>query len=316
MSTLPDSYLEYPRRREGYDHDLYQWSNMHTRPPVQWPQGSVAVWLCISLEWFPIMPGGTFTAPGHMVTPYPDYRHYTARDYGNRVGAWRFLEAVTKAGVKASFATNAAIAERYPELVAAVIAGGHEVIAHSTDMNGTIDSTLGEQAEAALVAEAMERIERASGVRPSGWLSIGRQQSFATPDILKDQGLTYSCDWVNDELPYRFANGLINLPLNHELSDRQIITVQQKSADSWAESMRDAFAWLAREAEEQKAGRMLPIHLTPYIMGLPYRVSALEGLLAELVLRPETWFATGSEIVSLYTEQTTISAVVADSMKV
>ncbi|MFN4020760.1 MAG: polysaccharide deacetylase family protein [Erythrobacter sp.] len=303
MSTLPQSYLEYPRRREGYDHDLYAWSNMHTRAPVRWPQGAVAVWLCVSLEWFPIIPGGPFAAPGHMVTPYPDYRHYTARDYGNRVGAWRFLEAFEKAGVKASFAVNAAIAERYPELVAAVISGGHELIAHSTDMNGTIDATLGEDAERALIADALTRIERASGVRPSGWLSIARQQSFLTPDILKDHGIAYCCDWVNDELPWRFANGLINLPLNHELSDRQIITVQQKSADSWAESMNDAFDWLAREAADAGAGRMLPIHLTPYIMGLPYRIGALERLLADLTARAEAWFARGDAIVSAWEAQ-------------
>lgn len=303
MSILPDSYLEYPRRRVGYDHDLYAWSNMHARPPVTWPQGSVAVWLCVSLEWFPIIPGGPFTAPGHMVTPYPDYRHYTARDYGNRVGAWRLLEAFAQHGVKASFATNAAVAERYPELVAAVIAEGHEVIAHSTDMNGTIDSTLGVEAERALIAEAMERIVAASGVRPTGWLSIAHQQSFATLDILKEQGLTYCCDWVNDELPYRFANGLINLPLNHELSDRQIITVQQKSAESWAESMGDAFAWLAREAAERGGGRMLPIHLTPYIIGLPYRIGALEALLSDLTKRPEAWFARGDEIVAAWAAQ-------------
>jgi hypothetical protein len=303
MSILPDSYLEYPRRRAGYDHELYAWSNMHARPPVTWPQGSVAVWLCVSLEWFPIIPGGPFTAPGHMVTPYPDYRHYTARDYGNRVGAWRLLEAFARHGVKASFATNAAVAERYPELVSAVIAEGHEVIAHSTDMNGTIDSTLGVEAERALIAEAMKRIVAASGVRPTGWLSIARQQSFATLDILKEQGLGYCCDWVNDELPYRFANGLINLPLNHELSDRQIITVQQKSAESWAESMGDAFAWLAREAAESGGGRMLPIHLTPYIIGLPYRIGALEALLADLTQRPEAWFARGDEIVAAWAAQ-------------
>jgi peptidoglycan/xylan/chitin deacetylase (PgdA/CDA1 family) len=205
--------------------------------------------------------------------------------------------------VKASFATNAAIAERYPELVAAVIEGGHEIIAHSTDMNGTIDSTLAPEAEATLVSEAMERIEAASGVRPTGWLSIARQQSFATPDILKDQSLAYCCDWVNDELPWRFANSLINLPLNHELSDRQIITVQQKSADSWAESMRDAFDWLARETAEAGAGRMLPIHLTPYIMGLPYRIGALECLLAQLAAREEAWFARGDEVVAAWEAQ-------------
>jgi len=303
--ALDSSYLEYPRRGRGYDHGFYEWSALHERPPVRWPEGkSVAVWLCVSLEWFPILTGGPFTAPGHMQTAYPDFRHYTARDYGNRVGAWRFLDAIAAAGVKASFATNAAIAERYPELVAAVIAGGHELVAHSTDMNGTIDSSLTREAERALISDAMARIEAASGVRPTGWLSIARQQSWHTADLLKEHGLTYCCDWVNDELPYRFGNGLINLPLNHELSDRQIIATQQKSAESWAESMRDAFDWLAGEATAQGgAGRMLPIHLTPYIMGLPYRIGALEGLLADLAARSEAWFATGAEIVATWQGQ-------------
>ena len=34
MSVLPDSYTQYPCRREGYDHDLYDWSNMHARPSL------------------------------------------------------------------------------------------------------------------------------------------------------------------------------------------------------------------------------------------------------------------------------------------
>lgn len=303
--ALDPAYLEYPRRGRGYDHDFYEWSALHERPPVRWPEGrSVAVWLCVSLEWFPIVPGGPFTAPGHMQTAYPDFRHYTARDYGNRVGAWRFLDAFAAAGAKASFATNAAIAERYPELVAAVIAGGHEIIAHSTDMNGTINSSLGREAESALIGEAMARIEAASGVRPSGWLSIARQQSWHTADLLKEHGLTYCCDWVNDELPYRFTNGLINLPLNHELSDRQIVTVQQKSAESWAESLTDAFDWLSAEAAEQGgAGRMLPVQLTPYIMGLPYRIEALEKWLEAIAARREAWFATGAEIVATWQAQ-------------
>jgi allantoinase len=48
---------------------------------------------------------------------------------------------------------------------------------------------------------------------------------------------------------------------------------------------------------------MLPMHLTPYIMGLPYRIGALEGLLATLATRPESWFATGGEIVTAWEGQ-------------
>ncbi|HEV7342610.1 MAG TPA: polysaccharide deacetylase family protein [Sphingopyxis sp.] len=302
--TLDPAYLHYPRRGHGYDHDLYAWSNIHRRAPIRWPgDRGVAVWICVSLEWFPIQPADApFRAPGHMQTAYPDYRHYTARDYGNRVGAWRFLDALAAAGVRASFAVNAAIAERYPELLAAVIDGGHEVIAHSTDMNGTIDGSLDEAAERALIADTLARLA-AAGVTPKGWLSIARSQSFRTPDLLRAAGLSYCCDWVNDELPYRFANGLINLPLNHELSDRQMVAVQQQSADSWRTALTDAFDWLASEAATQRSARLLPIHVTPYIMGLPYRIGAFEALLADLTARPEAWFAPGDAIVAAWEEQ-------------
>ncbi len=302
--ALDPSYLEYPRRRKGYDHDLYEWSSIFSRKPVQWPDGkSVAVWVCVSLEWFPMTPSDQpFRAPGHMVTPYPDYRHYTAREYGTRVGFYRLLDAFKKAGVKASIATNSAIAERYPRIIRDIVAEGHEIIAHSTDMNGTIATGLAEHDERALIQKSLATLEAVSGRRPTGWHSIARSQSWNTPRLLAEEGVTYMCDWVNDELPYRFTNGLINLPLNHELSDRQIITVQQQSADSYAQQMQDAFDWLSKEAATH-GGRVLPLQITPYIMALPYRIDAFEKLLANLVARPAAWFATGEDIVASWQAQ-------------
>lgn len=301
--TLDPAYLEYPKRRLGYDHELYHWSALKDRPPVVWPGGaSVAVWVCVSLEWFPLVPSDTpFRAPGHMQTPYPDYRHYTAREYGTRIGFYRLLEAFSRAGVRVSVATNSAIADRYPSIIADIVAEGHEIIAHSTDMNGTIATGLAEDAERALIATSLDTLQRVSGVRPRGWLSIARSQSWNTPRLLREAGVQYACDWVNDELPYRFENGLINLPLNHELSDRQVIATQQHSADSYAQQMRDACDWLANEAQKQ-GGRMLPLHITPYIMGLPYRIDAFEGLLGDLQARG-AWFASGGEIVDAWTGQ-------------
>ena len=298
--TVDHTYFEYPHRRHGYDHDLYPWSALKDRAPVTWPGGaSVAVAVVVSLEYFPLTPSDTpFRAPGHMQTAYPDYRHYTAREYGTRIGLYRLLDAFAKAGVKGSIATNSAIAERYPAIVANIVAAGHEIIAHSTDMNGTIASGLPEDEERTLIATSLDTLERVSGTRPTGWLSIARSQSWNTLRLLKEAGVRYCCDWVNDELPYRFTDGLINLPLNHELSDRQIITVQQQSADSYAQQMHDAFDWLAGEAATGD-GRMLPLHITPYIIGLPYRIDAFETLLAGLIAKG-AWFATGSEIIEAW----------------
>ena len=299
--SLDPTYLEYPRRKRGMDHDLYPWSNMFDRPPVQWPGGKrVAVAVVISCEYFPLTPSDTpFRAPGHMQTAFPDYRHYTARDYGSRLGVPRLIEALAKAGVRASFAMNSRWAERYPDMTAQIVAAGHEIIAHSTDMNGTIATGLPEEAERALIAASLDGLEAATGTRPSAWLSIARSQSFNTPRLLAEAGVRTCLDWVNDELPYRMqtpAGGLINLPLNHELSDRQVIGTCQQSAASYAEQLRDAYDWLSAESQTS-GGRMLPVHLTPYISALPYRIDAIDALFADLAARPESWFATASDIV-------------------
>jgi allantoinase len=304
--SLDLSYLAYPSRRRGMDHDLYSWSSLFDRAPVAWPSGAkVAVWVVVSLEWFPLIPTDKpFRAPGHMQTPYPDYRHYTVRDYGARVGMYRLLDAFAAIGAKISVAANAAVAERYPQLIEHVLAAGHEIVAHSTDMNGTIASGLAEEDERALIQQSRDVLAKAIGAPPRGWLSIARSESWNTPPLLAEAGFDYVCDWPNDELPYRMttpAGGIVNLPLNHELSDRQVIGVQQQSADSYAQQAQDAFDWLEAEAG-RCGGRMLPLHLTPYITGLPYRIGALEQLLSRLAARG-AWFARGDEILDAWSAQ-------------
>ncbi|MEP2990530.1 MAG: polysaccharide deacetylase family protein [Parasphingorhabdus sp.] len=305
--SLDSSYLEYPKRGRGMDHDYYPYSNIFERAPIEWPDGNkLLIWPVISLEWFPIIPSDEpFRAPGHMQTAYPDYRHYTAREYGTRIGVHRLLDAFEKVGAKVSVATNSVIAERYPDLVQDIIAGGHEIVAHSTDMNGTIASNMGEADERTLIADALDGLEKATGTRPRGWLSIARSQSFNTAKLLADAGVEYMCDWVNDELPYQFdtnAGPIVNIPLNHELSDRQIINVQQQSVDSYAQSITDAADWLLGEAETH-GGRMLPMHLTPYIMGLPYRISVFEKLIGDLSARDTVEFARGDAILESWKAQ-------------
>jgi hypothetical protein len=305
--TLDPSYLNYAKRAKGMDHELYRWSNLFERRPISWPGGQkVLTWIVIDLEWFPITPNDTpFRAPGHMQTAYPDYRHYTSRDYGNRVGIYRLLDALEKTGAKASVAANAAIAERYPSLIKDIVSAGHEVIAHSLDMNATVATGVPEEDERAIIAGTLDGLEAVAGTRPTGWLSIARSQSFNTPALLAEAGLTYMCDWVNDELPYRMqtpSGPILNLPLNHELSDRQILTVQQQSIASYCEQMQDGFGWLSAEAD-RFGGRMLPLNITPYIMGLPYRMAAFEGLLQWLATQPDHGFATGQEIAAAASTQ-------------
>jgi allantoinase len=179
-----------------------------------------------------------------MVTPYPDLRHYTTRDYGNRVGVYRLLRLFRDLGVQTSFAVNAAVAERYPQLVEDVLAGQHELIAHGVDMDRLHHGGLSDADEGALIDQSLAALQRLSGRRPRGWLSPARSESAQTPQLLAERGVEYLCDFVNDELPYPFrttAGELTAMPLSFELSDRQILIDYHHSEDEYAQQVLDQF---------------------------------------------------------------------------
>ena len=100
--------------RYGMDHARYDWAPLESRTAVRWPLGKpLALWINMSPEHFPLNPRGEgFKAPGNMSMPYPDLRHYTLRDYGNRVGVFRVLQALQQSGLRASVAVNGELAER------------------------------------------------------------------------------------------------------------------------------------------------------------------------------------------------------------
>mgnify|MGYP000677818696 CR=1 FL=1 len=144
----PD-YLRYPKRRYGMDHDRYDWSMLPDRAPVQWPGGArVALWVTASLQWFPLNQKGVpFKPPGAMMTAYPDLRHYTLRDYGNRVGIYRIMKELRARNISASVPINAAVAARYPSLAYACVDLGWELMGHGLDMDHVHHTGMSDEAQ-------------------------------------------------------------------------------------------------------------------------------------------------------------------------
>jgi allantoinase len=306
--SLPADYLKYPWRRHGMDHDRYSYSNLFERTPVQWPNGArVALWVVPALEFFPLNPSGKpFKAPGSMVTPYPDFRHYTTRDYGNRVGIYRLFKVLDELKIPASVAFNSVVAERYPALLGEVTRRGWEVIAHGVDMDALHYGGQDEAEEARQVDTALASLRKASGQPVTGWLSPAKSESFATPDLLAARGVEYVCDWVNDDLPYALntASGTLHsMPHSTELSDRQILIDYHFSEDEYVEQVSDAFACLYAEAGDY-GGRMLCLPVIPYISGLPYRIRAFRRVLEHILGHAGVWPATGAEILAAWKQQT------------
>jgi len=56
--------------------------------------------------------------------------------------------------------------------------------------------------ELAYLTGIVEKIEAATGHRPRGWLGPALTETFETPQLLAELGLTYTLDWTKDDQPY------------------------------------------------------------------------------------------------------------------
>ncbi|WND03517.1 polysaccharide deacetylase family protein [Temperatibacter marinus] len=305
--TLPKNYLTYENRRHGMDHDLYSFSPLFDRAPVTWPSSKkVALWITVALEYFPLVPNeGPFKAPGHMVTPYPDYRTYTTRDYGNRVGIFRILKVLETLGIKASIPMNAALAERYPSLLSEIVAGGHEIVAHSIDMNSLHYGGMDIDVERSQITQSLDTLRTLSGQSITGWVSPARSQSENTLALLAEAGLAYQADWVNDDMPYVMKTDkgkIVSMPHTMELEDRHLLVNLGQNEDVYQEQILEAFDCFQKESSSH-GGRLLHLNLTPYVIGQPWRIQALKQVLKSLIDSNDIWTATGHEIMSCWKEQ-------------
>ena len=297
---LDPTYFDYPRSSYGMDHDYYDWSMLANRPAVQWPGNArIALWVNVAVQYFPLNQQGKPFAPiGGMTTSYPDLRHYTLREYGNRVGIYRLLKAFDKYGVKPTFAVNTRIAERYPYLLNRLAERGDEIICHGWHMDAPHYGGQDVEEERDLIQRSLGGLREASGQAVTGWLSPSKSQSSNTPALLAENGVEYMCDWINDDMPYQFrtpAGEITAMPLSTELEDRFIMQSNQHSESEYADQIEDAFDFLHNEAKEQ-GGRMLALSVHPWVVGQPHRIAKFEQILEHIMSHKDVWSAGASEI--------------------
>lgn len=305
--ALDDSYLQYRERRYGMDHRRYDWSMLSDRKPVVWPeQKSLALWVNVNLQFYPLNQQGIpFKVPAGMTMPYPDLRHYSLRDYGNRVGLFRILEALDQFGIKPTFAVNTRLAERTPYLMSLLKERGDEILCHGYHMDALHYGGQPRADEAELVKRALDGLRKLSGQDVTGWLSPAKNESEHTPELLADNGIRYFCDWVNDDMPYEFlteSGSLIAMPLSTELDDRFILQNNLHSEASYVEQLSDACDFLIDEASRQ-GGRILSLTIHPWLLGQPHRIVYLERLLAYIAAKPQVWTANASAIMHSWQSQ-------------
>lgn len=269
------------------------------RPKLLWPGGArLAVWVAVNLEFFPLDEPVPQTA-GHV----PDIPGWSRTDYGNRVGIFRIMEVMERLGVPGTAALNAEICEHHPEIVARVQDLGWGVIGHCQSNSRPLNKVPTED-ERRVIARTLATIERATGRRPTGWLGASMAETWNTLEHLAGEGIEYTADWLNDDQPFlletKIPGGgrMVALPFGGELHDKGAFTRRGYKPDDYTDMLVRAFDTLYREGAE--SGRVMPIPIHPFVIGVPHRIGALEAALEHIRSHDGVWCATSDEIVAAY----------------
>ncbi len=293
------------RRRPGMDHEHYRYSPLPSRPTLHWPNNArIAFWILLHLEYWELDPPTDAVRDrrldGEMGSYFPDYRNYSQREYGHRVGIFRIFEVLDRYRLKATVAANAAAVERYPYLVEECRRRGWEFAAHGTHATRMITSRMGEDEERAVIAESIATVEGATGRRPTGWLGQDHGESTRTPRLLAEAGLDYVMDWPNDDQPYPLTVGppLVAVPTHPEWDDVQALSLRRIPMPRYPDLVAEAFETLHEEGAE--SGRLFEIGIHPWLFGQAHRIRYLDEALRRIAAYDAVWQATAGEIATWF----------------
>ncbi|WP_280205944.1 polysaccharide deacetylase family protein [Nocardia cyriacigeorgica] len=282
------------------DNALYDYSPIVDREPIQWPGGArVAFYVGLNIEHFPV--GAPATSLNEATAGLvPDPLNHGWRDYGPRVGFWRVAEILDRHGIRASALVNSAVCEKYPQLIGAGQQRDWAWLAHGRD-NATVQSAV--EDERAYLTDVVTTIEKATGQRPRGWLGPALSETFDTPEILAELGLTYLLDWTADDQPFRLnVPGLLSVPYSVELNDLGLFTMKSFTGPDFVQIVTDQFDQLY--ADSAHSGRVMALALHPFVTGQPYRAKYLDQALEYIAGHHGVWLTTSDEIAEHYAATT------------
>ncbi len=280
----------------------YDFEPIICREPVRFPKGErLAVLIYVNIEHVPF---GS-TALAHAIYPgtlqfSPDILNHGWRDYGNRVGLWRIMDAMDKHGFRGTVNLNSDVCREYPQIIREGNARKWEWGAQG-DNNTSIPTLMQEDEERSFIGRNVGIIEEATGMRPKGWLSMALAESLHTPDLLAEAGIEYVSNYTHDELPVplRVKKGsLLTMPYTLEINDVPTIMVKGASAEVFGRMIRDQFDVLYAEGETRP--RIMSISVHPFISGHPFRMKHIEAALGYVTSHRDVWLTTGVEINNWY----------------
>jgi len=264
-----------------------------------WPNGARLA-VVLTSEYEPVyqlkpLPGGQ-----------PNYRQLAEIRYEATRGIWRVLNLLAEHKARCTFFVNGATAERFPESVKAIVAGGHEVGAHS--WNAADHFTMSREEEDAVIGRTAAALTKAAGTRPSGWLTPRAQVSENTVALMVKHGFAWHSDCFDDDLPYSIevdGKTLIEIPRSTLTDDYAMLgnlTARpfgspRDMLDVWI----DEFDVLYKESKG--GARLYSVNWHHCMMGRPAISKVLDDLLTHVNRHEGVWFARGADVAEFWSRR-------------
>jgi peptidoglycan/xylan/chitin deacetylase (PgdA/CDA1 family) len=225
----------------------------------------------------------------------PDLPTNAFFQYGVYEGIPRLLDLFDKHHAKMSSFMIGHAVDKAPDLAREIVRRGHEAAAHGRTWENSYQ--LSADAERRFIADSVDSIERATGVRPLGWNAYWMRNSPRTLNILQSLGFIYHIDEPSRNEPFIVPlNGgdFVTVPYTFHLNDIVSFPFVGWNPTAYEQTLKDEFDQLYEEGLHRR--RMMVVSLHDRISGHAARVRVLDRFLAYVRSKPAVWLARKDEI--------------------
>jgi len=293
----------------------YDFVALPDRAPLKFPGGAqVALIVTINLEYWepfrpgqkePLFAGGPATIPHALPGDVLDTANWTWREYGQRVGIWRLLDAFDAAGIAPSCTCNGMMLTERARIIAAVKERGWELVPHNWAQNDLLTYYAHRpDDERAVIRRTLDTYLDVVGKPAKAWLSSAIRGTSYTPAFLKEAGLVAYCDYLNDDQPYlidTMHGPIVCVPYSNDVNDFNMFARGGLSTRDGVDMLKACFDELYAEGE--RTGRIMNLGLHPHVTGQPFRIGALREFLAYVKTKPRVWLPTREALATWYLQE-------------
>jgi putative urate catabolism protein len=306
VSTPADASLGAEGQPKDYPRDLIGYGR--NPPHARWPNGArIALQFVLNYEEGSensILHGDaaseTFLSEMIVAQAF-EARHLSMEslyEYGSRVGVWRILREFERRRLPLTVFGVSMALHRHPELVAAMVEGGHEIACHG--WRWIHHQFMSEARERQHIQIGTEIIRDMTGGQwPLGWYT-GRDSPNTKRLVADHGGYLYDSDYYGDDLPFwmkveKSDGSVIDrliVPYTLDTNDMRFVAPQGfNTSDHFFTYLRDNFDLLYREGDPAGDDRpkMMSVGMHCRILGKPARLIALQRFLDHVQSLPDVW---------------------------